>query len=270
VGDREDGPVGHATAGAPPDPVAAPGPVPYRRARSWDPLKYLRRFQTATQLRPRPYLAVLPDIIGVSKGEQGSSRVVVNFVKTNGAYTATVQFIDIPIEPFRAANVACNFPSLRIDVAPDHWYEGKFSADAKEISGTVHAGANSFPLSLKRTATPSPSPKILADTDCRPRAGSDLQGRWQGVLGNGVNAVHVVVKISEPSSGKFDAQLDNLSGPWLRQPLLVAYEEGEVELTVASRAGMFQGNLTEDHSKMNGKWMQGGRKVPARFWRDDQ
>jgi len=117
--------------------------------------------------------------------------------------------------------------------------------------------------------TPSPAPKVLADTDCLPRAGSDLQGRWEGLLGNGPEAVRVVVRISEPSSNNFHAELDNLSGPWFGQPLLVTCEQRNVQLLVASRAGMFQGRLNDDASQMLGNWVQGGRKSPAKFWRAD-
>ncbi len=211
----------------------------------------------------------LPDIVGVSRGEQGRTRVVMRFFKTNGAYSALGQLIDTSMEPFRATNIAYNYPSLRAEASPGHWYEGTFSRDATEISGTVHAATASLPLLLKRTTTPSPTPQPLADTDCLPRAGSDLQGRWEGLLGNGPQTVHVVVRISEPSSNNFHAELDNLSGPWLGQPLLVTCERRNVQLLVASRAGMFQGTLNDDASQMLGNWVQGGRKSAAKFWRAD-
>jgi len=195
---------------------------------------------------------------------------VMRFLKTNGAYNAIGELIDTSMEPFRATNIAYNYPSLRADASPTHWYEGTFSRDATEISGTVHAATASFTLSLKRTTTPSPAPKPVADADCLPRTGSDLQGRWDGLLGNGPDAVRVVVKISEPSSNNFHAQLDNLSGPWLGQPLLVTCEQRNVQLLVASRAGMFQGKLNDDASQMLGNWLQGGHKSPAKFWRADQ
>jgi len=215
-----------------------------------------------------------PEIPGISKGEHATTRVVLRFLKTNGAYSATVGLIDSRTEPFRATIIAYTYPSLRFDVSPGQWYEGTLSRDATEILGTVHTKTGSLPLSLKRTATPSPAHTPVADHDCLPRAGSALQGRWEGILSNGPDSLRLVVKISEPSSGTFHAHLDTLAkgdnGPWLGQPLLVSCRGREVELLVASRAGMFEGTLNEDASEMVGNWLQGGWKFPSRFWRADQ
>ena len=207
---------------------------------------------------------------GISRDEQSKTRVVLRFFKTNGTYTATCDLIDTSEEPFRATNITYNYPSLRVEAGPDHRYEGTFNSDATEISGAVHAAGVSIPLSFKRTTTPAPVPKPLADSECLPRAGSELQGRWEGLLGDGPDSVRVVVKISEPSTGNFRAQLDNLTGPWLGQPLLVTFKQPNVQLLVASRAGMFKGELNDDHSQMTGTWVQGGRKSPARFQRATQ
>jgi RNA polymerase sigma factor (sigma-70 family) len=207
---------------------------------------------------------------GVLKGEQSRTRLVMTFVKTNRAHSATAQLIDSPGEALRSTNVAYNFPSLRVNVTSTHWYEATLTSDGMEISGTVHAEGTSFPLSLKRTASPSPAPKTVADPDCLPRAGSPLQGRWEGLLGNGPNSVHVIVRISEPSSNNFHAELDNLTGPWLGQPLLVTRQEQRVQLLVASHAGMFEGFLNNDASQMTGIWVQGGNKTPSKLWRANQ
>jgi len=110
-------------------------------------------------------------------------------------------------------------------------------------------------------------PKPLTEAEYLPRAGSELQGRWEGLLGNGPNSIQVVVKISEPSSNNFHAELDNLNGPWLGQSLLVTRDERKVQLLVASHAGMFQGTLNEDASQISGNWVQGGRKTPSKLWR---
>jgi RNA polymerase sigma factor (sigma-70 family) len=212
----------------------------------------------------------LPNIVGVLGGEQGQTRVVLRFVKTNGAYSATGQFIDTAIDSFHATNITCHFPALRVDVGPDHYYEGTLSHDATEISGIVHAANVSLPLTVKRTTTPSSVPKPLTAPEYAPRAGSELQGRWEGFLGNGPDAIRVVVKISEPSSNNFHAELDNLNGPWLGQRLLVTRDERKVQLLVASHAGMFQGTLNEDGSQMAGNWVQGGRKTPSKLRRTDR
>jgi hypothetical protein len=88
-------------------------------------------------------------------------------------------------------------------------------------------------------------------------------------LGNGARAVRVIVKIAEPASGTFRAELDNETGDWFGQPMSVTYNQPELSLRVNSGAGMFQGTLNGDHTEMVGSWLQGGRREPARFWRED-
>jgi hypothetical protein len=101
------------------------------------------------------------------------------------------------------------------------------------------------------------------------KLGNLLQGRWEGELGSGRRAVRVFVRIVEPSPGVFRGQLDNLTGPWLGQPMAVSYGRPGVTLRVASGAGMFDGTLNDDATEMSGVWIQGGQRGPATFKRTD-
>jgi hypothetical protein len=120
---------------------------------------------------------------------------------------------------------------------------------------------------LKRTTAPDAAPEPLAENDYRSRPGSDLQGCWKATLGNGARAVHLTVKISEPDSGTFRAELDNMTTSWVCQPLSVTYNQPEVKLLVASGAGMFQGEVRNGNTEMVGDWIQGGRRTPVIFQR---
>ena len=62
---------------------------------------------------------------GVLQGEQARSRVVFNFFKTNGAYTATGVFIDTAPEPFQITTFTYDYPSVRFAVGQNMTYQGK-------------------------------------------------------------------------------------------------------------------------------------------------
>ena len=204
---------------------------------------------------------------GVLPGQKARSRVVFKFIRTNGAYSATGEFIDTAPEPFRVTGFTYDYPSVRLDVGQNVSYQGKLKAQATEISGTFRTRNFSAPMLLKRTTTPAAVPEPLAENDYQPRTGSDLQGCWKATLGSGARAVHLTVKISEPDSGTFRAELDNMTTSWFRQPLSVTYNQPEVKLLVASGAGMFQGELRNGNTEMVGDWIQDGRRTPVIFQR---
>ncbi|MGA2555473.1 MAG: sigma-70 family RNA polymerase sigma factor [Verrucomicrobiota bacterium] len=200
---------------------------------------------------------------GVLQGEKARSRIVFKLLRTNGVYSATGEFIDTAPEPFQVTRFTYDYPSVGLDSGQNLSYQGTLKAHATEISGIFRIRGISVPMLLKRTATPAAAPEPLAENDYQPRTGSDLQGYWEATLG----AAHLAVKIAEPSSGTFRAELDNLTTSWLGQPLSVTYKQPEVKLLVASGAGMFQGEVRNGNTEMVGNWMQGGRRTPVIFQR---
>jgi hypothetical protein len=203
---------------------------------------------------------------GVLEGEKAKSRVVFKFFKTNGIYSATGEFIDTAPEPFQVTRFTYDYPSVRFEVGQNVSYQGKLKAQATEISGTFRTRNFSMPMLLKRTANPDAAPEPLAESDYRPRPGSDLQGCWKATLGT----VHITVKIAEPSSGDFRAELDNMTTSWVGQPLSVTYNQPEVKLVVVSGAGMFQGEVRNGNTEMVGNWIQNGRRTPVIFQRTNR
>jgi len=203
---------------------------------------------------------------GVSQGEKARSRVVFQFFKTNGAYTATGVFIDTAPEPFQVTAFTYDYPSVRFTVGRSMSYQGKLKAGATEIAATLRRGNLSAPVLLKRTVAPDTAPDPLAKSEYAPRVGSDLQGTWKAVLGN----VRITIRIAEPLSGVYRAELDNLTTSWLGQPLTVTYNPPEVKLEVASGAGTFQGEVRNGNTEMVGNWIQGGGQTPVTFNRADR
>jgi RNA polymerase sigma factor (sigma-70 family) len=205
---------------------------------------------------------------GMSPNEKARSRVVFQFFKTNGAYTATGVFIDTAPDPFQVANFIYDYPSVRFAVGQNFNLEGKLRAGANEIAATQRRGNVSVPMVLKRTAAPDAAPEPLGKAEYAPRIGSDLQGTWTAELGK--SPVRLAVKIAEPSPGTFRAVLDNLSTSWVGQPVAVTHNSTEVKLQVVSGAGMFQGELRNGNTELVGNWIQGGGQSPVVFHRADR
>jgi RNA polymerase sigma factor (sigma-70 family) len=205
---------------------------------------------------------------GVSQGEKARSRVVFQFFKTNGAYTATGVFIDTAPDPFQVTKFIYDYPSVRFAVGRNFTFEGKLRSGATEIAATQRRENLSAPMLLKRTVLPDAAPEPLTKGEYAPRTGSDLQGTWTGNLGK--RPVRLAIKIAEPSPGTFRAELDNLSSSWLGQPVTVTYNPPEVKLEVASGAGTFQGEVHNGSTEMVGNWIQGGGQTPVTFNRADR
>ena len=52
--------------------------------------------------------------------------------------------------------------------------------------------------------------------------------------------------------------------------MTVTYNPPEVKLQVASKAGMFQGELRNGNTELAGNWIQNGQQIPAVFRRADR
>jgi len=203
---------------------------------------------------------------GIQEGEKARSRIVFRFFITNGIYAANGVFIDTAPDPFQVTQFTYDYPSVQFAFGRDMTYRGKLKSGATEIAAIYQRGDMSVPVLLKRTVTPDAAPQPLAKEEYAPRSGSDLQGIWDAVLGN---RVRIMAKIAEPTPGTFRAEMDNQTTSWLGQPLTVTYNPPEVKLQLASGAGMFQGEVRNGNTEMDGDWIQGGRQTPIVFKRSD-
>jgi RNA polymerase sigma factor (sigma-70 family) len=211
--------------------------------------------------------ALLPGA-GVQPGESPKTRLLLHITKTNGLYRATGDSIDqglrgVPVDKFVYAG-----RHLHAEIAAaNDIFDGQVNRAGTAISGEWKEGEASGFLVFKRTTNPPPFPEPLSDQDFVPRAGSDLQGYWLGVIGQGKGALHVAIKIAEPSAGKFRADFYSLDQGALRQPALVNYDGAAVELRPMAGYGMFEGELRGNNEEMVGNWIQGGQEMPTRFTR---
>ena len=132
-----------------------------------------------------------------------------------------------------------------------------------KVSGRWKEGTDSGLLVFEQTTNPPPFPEPLTDAEFAPRTGSDLQGLWRGIIGNGKGAIHFEIKITEPSDGTFRADFYCPDQNAVRQPTSASYDGTTVKLMPMAGYGMFEGKLSNGGRGMAGEWIQGGRHTPT-------
>jgi RNA polymerase sigma factor (sigma-70 family) len=201
-----------------------------------------------------------PDIQGAWEGVAEFSpgikdRLVLHLDRTNNSYLATLDSIDARKKDVRLDKWDYDYPSLKFEGKElPLAFEGKVNASTNEISGVWKNGRNVVSVVLKRTATPDAVPDPLTESDYAPRAGSDLQGYWKGTL---AGTVQLAFKISEPSDGKFVAEMDSVDLGMEKLGSSVTYDKPEVQITVGEVGIIFKGTLDSSRNQLAGTWAQG-------------
>jgi CubicO group peptidase (beta-lactamase class C family) len=115
-----------------------------------------------------------------------------------------------------------------------------------------------------------PAAAPLTKNDCLPRKDSDLQGIWTATLRPWYwpfYAVHVKVRIAEPSVRAFRAELNSPDLDAENLPLAVIYDPPRVNVFGFSGEGSFEGAVNSSHTKVPGHWNVGGHTVGVTFRR---
>jgi CubicO group peptidase (beta-lactamase class C family) len=115
-----------------------------------------------------------------------------------------------------------------------------------------------------------PSPTHLTKNDCLPRKDSDLQGIWTATLRPWYwpfYAVHVKIRVAEPSPRAFRAELDSPDLDAENLPLAIIYNPPRVDVFGFSGEGSFEGTVNAAHTKVPGHWNVGGHTVAVTFRR---
>jgi RNA polymerase sigma factor (sigma-70 family) len=198
---------------------------------------------------------------GVQTGDAEHTRVVLKLYKTNGVYRATADAIDLGIKDVQITRIVYDFPTLRFDLEHLTSFIGTLNANATKMTFP-----GSPPAVFERTTTPNAAPERLTAEDCAPRAGSDLQGCWQGVFDG---KVVVYWKIAAGGDGTFRGELDNPVIGENHKPFTVSYHRPTVTLTVQYGTGIFQGDLNAAGTEITGTWLQQGKYSPVTLKRTD-
>jgi RNA polymerase sigma factor (sigma-70 family) len=202
---------------------------------------------------------------GVQAHESPRTRLVLKIARVNGNYQATGDDIDrgyknVSLDVFTYKHRHIH---AEVSAVPDS-FDGTVNLAGTKISGRWTEGkGGSGSLVFTRTANPPAFPEPLADAEFAPRAGSDLQGLWQGWIGSGTGMIHFEIKIADASDGTFRADFYCPDRKAVRQPTTVSYDGTTVNLITMAGYGMFQGTLSAGGRGMTGDWIQDGRHTPT-------
>src|SRR5262249_22321026 len=109
--------------------------------------------------------------------------------------------------------------------------------------------------------------------DYAPRAGSDLQGLWKGVVTNNNSEQAIYLKLAEDNNGKFRGECTMPDRPpVIPYPVAgINFTNPGVRFAVWPIGCIFTGSLSEDHSTMRGLWKLSlpaqGSKITHVIWR---
>lgn len=213
---------------------------------------------------------MLLDDAGVANGAAASTHVVLKLTKTREGYQATTDFIELGRKDVPMGRVVYEYPSLRLERNSRDIWKLRVAPGANQMiwDHSIHF-IQANPVTLTRTPVPDAVPDRLEEGDFAPRTGSDLQGYWKGAIGTGVDALPVDLKIAGQPDGTYHAEGDDPMRGVYGLPASVSYDRPAVKLTLASGAGMFQGEINQAGTEISGSWVQGGQSTPALVRRAD-
>jgi hypothetical protein len=138
-------------------------------------------------------------------------------------------------------------------------FSGKHDVEQKTLNGTVATPGGALPFELKRTGDSKvslPAPSTAIDTD--------LQGKWEGTLTAGDNALRLSITFASGPDGKGTGDIlsiDQQGSP--KVALTTVTQDGKnVKFEARSIAGSYIGTLNDAKTELSGEWTQGGLKAP--------
>ena len=196
-------------------------------------------------------------------------RLVLRIFKTNDAYRAVIDSVDQGVNDIPIAKLSAGPDFIHAELpALDADYQAALSAGGTEMSGTWKQLKRSYPLTLKRTTEADRAAGPMAANEYAPRPDSDLQGAWEGTLKVGNVALRLNLRIAEPTTGTFHAQMDSVDQGARNLPVTsLTYNQPAIRFEMSSINGVFEGNLNDRGDQMTGTWIQAGKKFPLTFQR---
>jgi hypothetical protein len=202
----------------------------------------------------------LSDEPGVGANEAVRIHIVLKLIKSNDVYRATSDWVELGRKDVPMGKVTYDYPYLKIQQTPRNEWFLLINAGASQMiwDHSIHF-IQPDPVLFLRTASPDAVPEPLAEKDFAPRAGSDLQGYWKGIIGDGPDALPVNLKIAQKPDGTFRGEADNFMQGANGLPVAVTYSRSSVKIALASGAGTFEGRINATHTEISGLWTQGGQ-----------
>jgi hypothetical protein len=188
-------------------------------------------------------------------------HTVLKVSKTNGAYRATLDFIEAQQKDYPVSSLACKNGSVRLQLNTLGSYEGTIDPAGTEIHGSFSAwDGRTCGFSWKRTARPDDCPPPLAASDYAPAGNVSLQGFWEGAASVRGIPVHLNLKISGPVAGTYRAEMDSLDIGFAHLPVGVTCDKPTVELSLFGMK--VEGTLNSSNTEISGTIPAGTLEIP--------
>ncbi len=165
--------------------------------------------------------------------------------------------VNVPLESISVEDGTVRFTA---SVPGKASFEGKLSADARGLSGTVSNTEGSVPFELTRTGDANVS--VPAPSSALPKA---FEGTWEGTLDVGGKMLRIVLKLSSAADGTATGTLVSVDQGNQQIPITtVAVKDKDLQLDVRAVSGTYHGTLGSG-GEIAGEWTQGGSQLPLIF-----
>lgn len=186
-------------------------------------------------------------------------RLVLHVTKNpDGTLKSTIDSVDqgangIPVTSTTLKDSTLN---LKVD-AVNGTYDGKVSADGKEIVGTWTQGAG-LSLTFQRGGIAAkPAPKAAK--------ASDIDGDWLGTLDTGMGRLRLALHITNTDQG-LTATMDSLDQGANGMPVTTMIRNGaSLKFDMKAINGAYDGTISADLASFSGTWTQLGKSWPLTF-----
>ncbi len=177
---------------------------------------------------------------------------VLKVQKTNGAYCATLDLVELGQSDYHVPGFAYKDGTVRLQLNPGLVrYEGIVDQAGTEIHGSfLSPSGRKAEAVWKRTSQPDIPAPPLTESDYAPAGNSVLQGIWEGHSRVKGIPWRANLKVSEPSPGSFRAEIDFLDFGIRHVPVTIAYNKPTVEL--ACLGAEVEGTMNSSNTEFRG------------------
>lgn len=206
------------------------------------------------------------DIQGIWKGTLAVGAVRLRIVfklaeSKDGQVSGVLDSLDQGARNIPLTTVTFTKPTLNIEVKPiGGTFDGKLTADGKEVVGEWEQLGRTTPLTLTRAdpaelATSADQKGFARGTDAEP------QGVWFGTLSVRGTKLRLVMKVARNEKGELSGTMDSLDQGVRDLPASqVSFTNGLMHMEWQGINATFEGDLAD--GKLDGEWRQAGANFP--------
>lgn len=188
---------------------------------------------------------------------QVSMHTVLKITTTNGAYRASLNFVELGAQEFPVSNFSFKQGAMRLRFSGRD-YEGLLSPDGTQIDGKmVWLNDAHREVTWKRTSQPPVPAPPLAEREYVPSTNSILQGLWEGQASFRGVPLRQNLRISEPSPGVFRAEMELPDVGLLHLPVTLRFDQPKVRFSWLGAD--FEGDLNRSNTVIAGSVPGGPR-----------